>query len=176
MLLPALIVGLSGCAQSGRSFGQRTTVGSLKTGLSQLEFQNQQLRREVANLNADNRRIEDQLVQEEAENGELSARLDDARNLVTRRSVEGGEMTTDLDPPRRAIPAGQSTRKRRKPPFAKIPGRIAPIPSVEDEGGGDSQSRRDTDDDPVREGRRDRTSSWLPVIVGAMEPKNQAKR
>ena len=81
------IVSLSGCSQSRPMLSQRTSVGSLKTGLSQLEFQNQQLRQQVANLKADNRRIEDQLVQEETANGELSARLDDARNLLGRRGA-----------------------------------------------------------------------------------------
>ena len=69
----------SGCAQSGNSFlARRTTVGSLKTGLSHLEFENNQLKSKVAELKSINRDAEDRLVQEESANGELKARLDNA--------------------------------------------------------------------------------------------------
>src|SRR5881628_2443438 len=100
-IIAATLLGISGCAQSGSVLSQRTSVGTLKTGVSQLEFQNQQLRREVANLKADNRRIEDQLVQEESVNGELSARLDDARDLLGRRGVASQETGSDPESARR---------------------------------------------------------------------------
>ena len=49
-----------------------SAVGSLKTGLSHLEFENQQLKKQVANLKEENRDIENRLVQEETSNGDLS--------------------------------------------------------------------------------------------------------
>src|SRR5690348_418427 len=76
---------LAGCAQTGTTFPRRTSMGTLKTSLSHLEYENQQLRREVAQLKTDTRDIEDRLVQEEAHNGELKATLDDARHLLSQR-------------------------------------------------------------------------------------------
>src|SRR3954452_817405 len=122
---------LAGCSQMGTTFPRRTTVGTLKSSVSQLEFENDKLRREVAQLKTDSRDIEDRLVQEETENGTLKAKLDDARHLLSQRGYDfGGEQPSALgrggdrsDSPN-TVPAGQSTRKRRKPPFTRIPGRI----------------------------------------------------
>ncbi len=167
-IIAATILVFSGCAQSGSLLSQRTNVGTLKTGLSQLEFQNQQLRRQVANLKSDNRKVEDQLLQEETANGELSARLDDARNLLSRRGVGGDEVGPDFESPTRTLKAGQSNRQRRKPPFARIPGQIDVLPDSGDE----PEPRRDSsrnDGQTLREGRRERPSSWLPVVVGVTD-------
>src|SRR3954451_20832316 len=48
---------LTGCSQMGTTFPRRTTVGTLKSSLSQLEFENDKLRREVAQLKTDSRDI-----------------------------------------------------------------------------------------------------------------------
>ena len=167
-IIAATLFVLSGCAQSGPLLSQRTNVGTLKTGLSQLEFQNQQLRRQVANLKSDNRKVEDQLLQEETANGELSARLDDARNLLGHRGTAGDEVGPDFESPTKTLKAGQSNRQRRKPPFARIPGQIDVLPDIGDE----TEPRRDSsrnNGEILREGRLNRTSSWLPVMAGAMD-------
>ena len=85
----------------------------------------------MAQLKTENRTIEDQLVQEETDNGELTARLDDARHQLSQRGVDfdaqsSSTTSRDLDggpDAKITIPAGQSNRKRRKPPFTQIPGR-----------------------------------------------------
>src|SRR4051794_28361793 len=86
---------VGGCAQPGPLLSQRTTVGSLKASLSHLEYENRQLRGEVAALKDENREIENRLVQEEAHNGDISARLDDARTLLGNRGPAGNDA---LDP------------------------------------------------------------------------------
>lgn len=157
---------LSGCAQSGPLLTQGTTVGSLKTSLSHMEYENQQLQREVATLKAENRDVEGRLLQEETVNGELSARLDDARDLLRGRGI-AEDMGSDGGAPRTTLPAGQSTRKKRKPPFARIPGRLDPLPSLDDPA--DPRPARD----PAADGpqsRLPRNNVWLPVVGGLMEP------
>ena len=64
------------------------TSGQLKTSLSHLEYENQQLKRSVAKLEQENRAMEDRLVQEQIDNGDLTARLDDARNLLRDRGLD----------------------------------------------------------------------------------------
>ena len=72
--------------------------------------------------------IEERLVQQEQDNGELTARLDDARNLLRERGLEPSERPTaspdgSRDPSEggdsvRTVPAGQSSRSvasRRSP-------------------------------------------------------------
>lgn len=157
---------VSGCAQSGPLLTQGTTVGSLKTSLSHMEYENQQLKREVASLKAENRDIEGRLVQEESVNGELSARLDDARDLLRGRGI-ADDTGSDGGAPRTTLPAGQSTRKKRKPPFARIPGRLDPLPSLEDET--EPQSKRDPSADGPQS-RLQRNNVWLPVVGGLLEP------
>ena len=84
------------------------------------------------------------MVEQEQDNGELTARLDDARNLLRERGVDPGERAEaspdgSRDPSDggdnvRTLPAG---RKRRKPPVARIPGQFtpaAPDRGEEDEG------------------------------------------
>ena len=168
VLLAATSV-LAGCAQSGPILSRYTTIGTLKTSLSHLEFENQQLRSKVATLETDNRDIENRLVQEEAVNGDLSARLDDARDVLTQRGSTwgGSDGGTKLgDSPARTLPAGRSNRTPRKPPYARIPGRsssTAPGDSFNDDfnrpsfPSGDSlgpQSLRDDD------------AQWLPIARG----------
>jgi hypothetical protein len=156
-----LLLCVSGCAQSGPLLTQGTTVGSLKTSLSHLEYENQQLKREVATLKAENRDVEGRLVQEESANGELTARLDDARDLLRGRGASNDEIGGGP----KTLPAGQSSRKKRKPPFARIPGEIDPIPALDGET--EPQSMRDADDPPSQLGR---TNVWLPVVGGLLDP------
>ena len=63
-------------------------MGQLKTSLSHLEYENEQLKKTTAKLERENRSMEDRLVQEQMENGDLTARLDDARNLLRERGVD----------------------------------------------------------------------------------------
>jgi len=176
--IAGFLVTLSGCAQSGSLLSQRTTVGSLKASLSHLDYENQQLRREVASLKNENREFENRLVQEEAINGDLSARLDDARSVLAQRGLDGGSSSNldSLDPvPRKTLPTGQSNRKRRKPPFAQIPGRIDVLPPSSDDSTsspGWGKSADPAHDDPGPTSGLDRSSLWLPVARGATEPPN----
>src|SRR5947209_18443807 len=77
-----------GCAQSGPLTSRGTTLGSLKASVSQLEFDNERLRKEVAELKADNARLDTQLAQEREANGEVTARLDDAKDLLRRQGAD----------------------------------------------------------------------------------------
>jgi hypothetical protein len=138
---------LSGCSGRSSFLSGGPTMGQLKTSVAHLEFENAQMKRDLAKLQRDNRTMEDRLVQEEQDNGELTARLDDARNLLRERGLDpveradagrGGSRDFD-DGARgaRTLPAGQSSRKRRKPPVARIPGQFSPdLPASEqdDEG------------------------------------------
>ena len=155
---------LHGCAQSGPMFGGRTKVGTLKTSVSHLEYQNEQMRKEIAQLKSENRQIEDQMVQVEAHNGELTAQLDNARN------VSRGNGDEPQDAPPKTLPAGRSSRTRRKPPFARIPGRIDPIPAVDPAGEPpvdpfDSPSSRPSEEFGPQ-GRLEDRDRWLPVARG----------
>src|SRR5262249_1680215 len=163
-LLAALLVTTSGCAQSGSLLSSRTTVGSLKASLSHLEYENQQLKREVASLKDENREMENRIVQEEAANGDLTARLDDARSLLSQRGVDASP--NGLAPGRRPPPAARSTKKPRKAPFAQTPGRIDALPPAEDAPppeDGRGTTPRPSGNDPGPTSRLDRTPLWLPV-------------
>ena len=170
--LSGLVVG---CAQPGPMLSRRTTLGSLKTSLSHIEFENQQLRTKVSKLESDNREIEDRLVQEEEANGDLSARLDDARHLLSREGFDGGERgigavnrddPSGNEPPSRTLPAGRSNRKPRKPPFARIPGRVDSAPPADNT---DDEFTRPTvpgADSIGPQSRLDDDTRWLPIARG----------
>jgi hypothetical protein len=138
---------LSGCSGRSSFLSGGPTVGQMKTSLAHLEYDNAQMKREVAKLRRENRAMEDRLVQEEQDSGELAARLDDARNLLRDRGVDpaaradAGRGGFQDDPEgaggARTLPAGQTTRKRRKPPVARISGAFTP--AVPDRGGGDQE-------------------------------------
>jgi hypothetical protein len=127
----------------------------MKTSLSHLEFENVELKRSVAKLQQENRSMEDRLVQEQIDNGDLTARLDDARNLLRDRGIEsdtrlgsrrpGGKGSSssldDDDPSGRTVPASRAERQRRKPPFAQISGQVDPLPSANDDGALKRKSR-----------------------------------
>jgi hypothetical protein len=184
---------LAGCSGRGAFLsGGGPTVGQLKTSLSHLEYENSQLKRTVAKLEQEHRSMEDRLVQEEIDNGDLTARLDDARNLLRDRgqipddrvrsprdslgdSPEGGSWL-------RTLPAGQSTRRRRKPPVARIPGQIDAPADRDDE----------TSPEPNADPRADRSSlrldddldhhtfypgplRWTPSARGADAPTSRVR-
>ncbi len=159
----ALVLGIasaSGCAGNGNFLTGRPTQGQLKASLAHVEVENQQLQKQVAKLRSDNRSMEDRLVREEQANGDLTARLDSARNLLKDRGVEledkrqastrerrsslNDDELDDLNAgdgsSRRTLPAGQKSRGSRKAPFVQIPNRIEDIDEDED----DVSSRRPT--------------------------------
>jgi outer membrane murein-binding lipoprotein Lpp len=169
-----------GCASSGPLLSRQASVGTLKTSVSRLEYENEQLRRELAEAKSENRRISLRLDQEEAANGELTARLDDARNLISKQGSDVGGLAgtarTSLhaepaDPRPTPPPAG---RKPYKPPFAQIRGRID-VPPPDEEPADDPPApsrgvsrgslRRD-DLDLGPQSRREGPSPWLPVARG----------
>ncbi len=125
---------LSGCSGRSSFLSGGPTVGQMKTSLAHLEYDNAQMKREVAKLRRENRAMEDRLVQEEQDSGELAARLDDARNLLRDRGLDPAARADAgrdgfADDPEgaggaRTLPAGQTTRKRRKPPVARISGPV----------------------------------------------------
>ena len=108
---PVCSLAAGGLRQSGPLLSKGTSVGTLKTSLSHMEYENQQLRREVASLKAEDRQTEDRLVQEESANGDLSARLDNAMAMLKRQGLDGGEMAdTGADDP---APSGPDDAPRR---------------------------------------------------------------
>jgi len=136
----------------------------MKASLSHLQFENEQLKTEVAKLKEENRSMDDRLVQEQVHNGDLTARLDDARNLLrdrgidseTRlgarsRSTRAGTPDEELSQPR-TLPAGRTSKKPRKPPSASIPGDLDDLPTVSDrdDAGSDTISFKDNDTPPAR--------------------------
>lgn len=159
-LIPLCLI-LAGCSGGGGSFlTGGTTVGQLKTSLSRVEYENSELEKQVAKLERENRSMEDRLVQEQLDNGQLTARLDDARNMLRDRGVDidtrlssrkPGESAAEDesgDASLRPLPAGQSSRRRRKAPFARIPGPAEPATSSDgastagDESAGERTSAR----------------------------------
>ncbi len=133
----------SGCVGQNSLLTSRTTVGSLRTSVSHLSYENEQLRRQMADLKAENRGLEDRLVQEEAHNGDLAARLDDARHALRSQGLDdfSGSGSESSSTPR-TTPA-RSTKKR-KVPYAQIPGGIEAAPADDSDAPG-PQSRRDDD-------------------------------
>jgi hypothetical protein len=148
-------------------------VGQLKTSVSHLQFENEQLKTELAKLKDEQRAAEDRLVQEQIHNGDLAARLDDARNLLRDRGLdldEGGSQA-------RTLPAGRKTHKPRKPPAAQIGGDLNDLPAASDEQdqGNPSVSfrssvpaprRRIFPDDPPSSSSSDDQLRWQPVATG----------
>ena len=171
----------SGCAQTGDSFfARRTTVGSLKTGLSHLEFENDQLKSKVAELKSINREVEDRLVQEESAIGELQARLENARSLLSDRGRldNRSEKITDssIDPlppePPKTLRAGRPSKPKRKTPFARIGGTVEPLPDDEQDAPVDlpasPRKPRPDSDDQSNSSAGDITK-WLPISRGVMD-------
>lgn len=159
------ILAMSGCAQQGPFAERQNRLSALKSSVALLENQNAELKTKVTELSQDNRRLEDRLVQEESHNGDLAARLDDARNVISQRESSRGFSSFDDEPITK--PVRRSTKPKR-PPAASIPGPDndsgsfetdpldIPKPRFRSDG---AQSYR-TDD-----------STWLPIAQDTSEPK-----
>jgi hypothetical protein len=160
LVVAAALPWLGGCAGQNSLLSSRTTVGSLRSRVSHLQYENEQLQKQVADLGSEKHRLEDELVQEEARSGDLAARLDDARHALRGRgdgtvSSEDSELS---ETPQRALPAGRSTRKKRKAPFAQIPSRSEPF------GPGDEPNdSAKGDDDPGPQTWRGDEGRWVPI-------------
>jgi hypothetical protein len=161
-----------GCAQPGPFTSRQTMVGSLKASVSQLEFENEKLRKEVGELKADNSRLDTLLTQEQDANGEITARLDDARDLIRRQGgnaqalgAPSKNFEDDNIPPPVATPRGQRAKSSRKPPATRIPQiEAAPFGSSSgDDLGYQPPSRTPRDLGPTDSDDEDR---WLPVARG----------
>jgi hypothetical protein len=162
----------------------------LKVSLSHVQFENEQLKTEVAKLKEESLSLEDRLVQEQIHNGDLTARLDDARNILRDRGLDTetrigsrapGKKSLDPDDAiaqPRTLPAGRTTKKPRKPPAASIPGDLDDLPTASDEaelGTGtisfrspDFRSRRRSyADDSHHSTTEDEDLRWQPVASSA---------
>jgi hypothetical protein len=179
----------SGCSGQSSILTGGPTIGQLKTNLSHLEYENDQLKRQLAKLERENRSLDDRLVQERLDNGDLAARLDDARNLLRERGLSPDARLgshrgdsearrplpdADDDTGSASAPAAQPVRKRRKTPFARIPGPVHDLPPVRDDKTTHPESRSGQDDQAgARAGssleRSVRTTpgSWLPIAAGS---------
>jgi hypothetical protein len=160
----------------------------MKTTLSHLQFENEQLRTEVAKLKEENRGFEDRLVQEQIHNGDLAAQLDDVRNALRDRGIEpetrlgsrGRELGPDEpdEPVRRprTLPAGRTGKKPRKPPSASISGDLRLPRAPDDRQPDDTISLQTSDSSPPRRTMSGSSSSlssgdgslrWHPVASGS---------
>lgn len=83
--------------------------GSLKTALSQVQFENETLKAKVAKLDKQNRMLAADLQREETYSGTLAARLDESR-IVMKRS--GVNLPMDEESPRVIAQAGDSPTER----------------------------------------------------------------
>jgi len=184
------LIFVAGCAGRESVLTGGSSVGQMKTSLSHLQFENEQLETEVAKLKEETRSMEDRLVQEQIHNGDLAARLDDARNILRDRGVDpetrvgsrtkgrkGADPDDEIVQPR-TLPAGRTTKKPRKPPAASIPGDLDDLPTASDEkepqtgtiSFKDSDStprRRKFSDDPPQPSTDDDQLHWQPVATGA---------
>ena len=146
---------------------RQTMVGSLKASVSQLEFENEKLRKDVGELKADNSRLDNQLVQESEANGEIAARLDDAKDLLRRQGgnaqAMGGPSRNFEDdiPPPVATPRSRGSRATgHRPPPRSPPPESVPASddlSLKPPGGPRATSARPTGTT---------TTVWLPVARG----------
>jgi len=159
----------TGCAESDQLLSRRTTIGTLKASVSHLEYERAELTREADKLKSENRRITERLAQEESANGELSARLDDARLLLRNRGYDTGTLAAPSRPlsepedSSRTSPAGRTQRPGRKPPFARIPGRVEPTAPDKADDDDELDSPPRSRDDLWPQSRRDDGSSWRRV-------------
>lgn len=160
-LLIVALAGLSVGCQGGPVSSHNAMVGSLKTSVSQLEYQNDELQRQVATLKSENRRFEDRLVQERAENERLSAQVGESPSDIRTGSRFRSAPIDEPDEPTSS--KVRQSRSRRAPPAVAIPGRIEPakptpgdddVSSVLPPARGRLASRRTVDD------------RWLPVARG----------
>jgi hypothetical protein len=191
----------AGCAGNERTIlTGGPTVGQLKTSLSHVEFENQQLKKSVAKLERENRSMENRLVDEQINSGDLAARLDDARNLLrdrgvdadlqvgSRRETEGRNDSAADGSDSRARTTSRPARPRRKPPFAQISGQVDALPSAAppdgtdtEESGGVDRKRRSRragssfDDDLDHHSFQTSPLRWLPVADATAGPSSATR-
>jgi hypothetical protein len=171
LCLTLAALGSPGCSSPGPLTSRQTMVGSLKASVSQLEYENQKLKKEVGELKADNSRIDNQLVQEREANGEIAARLDDAKDLLRRQGGNVQAMGNSLKnfeddgiPPPVAAPKGRKVNNKRPSPTVRIPSpEFAPSPSADDDLSYEPPGRRPRDIGSIDREEEDR---WLPVARG----------
>jgi hypothetical protein len=175
-IILACIAASPGCAQPGPPIlAHHTTVGTLKASVSKLQFEKESLEKQVTDLTAENRRAEERLAQEEEANGELTARLDDARVLLRTRGYDPEAFSAPARSPGSSddeAPRGEKPRRTRKPPVARIPARIDPVNSSDGTLQGTdpfdsptSSSAAPTTGAQSQSQRRSR-SGWMPVASG----------
>jgi hypothetical protein len=169
LALPMALATLApiGCAGQNPFTARQTTVGSLKASVSQLEFENEKLRKQVGELKVDNSRLDNELVQEKSVSGEMAARLDDAKDLLRRQGQNaqamGGSSSNFEDdiPPPVSTPKSRRVKTNRQPPAASIP-----FPSSAPSS--DDLSLKSPKRTPSDIGPADREDDdlWLPVARG----------
>ena len=184
LLGSAALGALPGCTQPGPIASRRNTVGALKASVSQLEYANDNLKKQVADLKAEKTRVANDLDDEAVRNGELSARLDDAKTALRRQG--GGSSVASLDPggspsssakasraaatagdddipsPRRSSSSVRPSKSARKPPTTQIPR----IESAADADPGALELPPAEKFDPGPQASRAADDRWLPVARG----------
>jgi outer membrane murein-binding lipoprotein Lpp len=169
---------VAGCASPGPLAARRTTVGSLKASVAQLEHERDVLRNEVAELKTENRRATEQVAQQEETNGELHTRLDNARNLLRKQGLDSTEFASPA-----GSDSGRPTTTRTHGRSHRIPAAQIPSPN----------SYQDLDDEaPLEDDDASRSSAsfenwntqshvnpshrWLPIANGvSASPKSTVK-
>ena len=162
-LLAGLGVWLApGCANPGPIAARQNTIGSLKTSVSQLEYDNINLRKQLADLRTETTRAENKLVQAEDE----IQRRESSVAAISRSSSYSTPSSTIYDsddiPPPVQSPVHRS-RGGRKPPAAQLP-RIIDRPA--DPGAGQIIHDQGTYDPGPQASRWVDDSRWLPVARG----------
>ncbi|GIW88612.1 MAG: hypothetical protein KatS3mg108_2936 [Isosphaeraceae bacterium] len=121
----------SGCSQPNVFSRQNAQVAALRENVNQLEIEKDRLERQLADLTAENRQLEDRLVREEARSAQLARRLEDARRHGSSRLADDPEDPTTARRDGAFAPDGASAQpsgpsRRRRLPVAQIPGEIEP--------------------------------------------------
>ena len=171
----ALAFASAGCSQSSPFLSGQTMTGRLKASVSQLEFENEKLKKELGEIKAENDKLDTELAREREVNGEITARLDDAKDMIRK---QGGSFPTlgsrsrnvsddEIPPPDSGVPRARTT-KGRKPPSASIP---APTEGSTDSEGfgssGDGFSDRRRSSKAARDlGDDNDDDRWLPIARG----------
>ncbi len=144
-------------------------------------------KKSTAKLERENRSMEDRLVQEQLENGEVTARLDDARNLLRERGIDDdvrlgshrggdglGARSSESESGDQSSFTDRSRSRKRRTPFAQIAGAGDSVAPIEV---GDPAEKESSDRPRTRARRSSRASdseldqhsfqrspkSWLPV-------------
>lgn len=118
VLVSVWTVMTTGCNGHRPSF---TRNGSLKAGISQVQFENETLKAKIAKLEKQNRTLLADLDREETYSGTLSARLDESRNLLKNNGVK---LPLDEENPSMVARAEESRTNRTT--FGQVQPRKAP--------------------------------------------------